>query len=474
MVDYTSQIKSILSQNDALKDGYTANVALSDGLSTKAEVKRSQIANATTTEDITKYTNELQALNQQISALANTMQTQLKTLYDNAGKISDLQSKDQAQNIDNTSKAQQSVVKSGSGDSAVKLVDIPASQYALNTLSVDNAALLNTNTTLTYTQKAKISKEQLNLADHNYTTAMNVLSGYQSALDTSSPGYEAAKISAIEAQAKWELARDGLERVTVEDKSGAGSTAISGSLGPDPSARETELTNIDLTGTSGDLTASADPTEPVTSDEIVVAGRRGLDQRIKFKFKRANEDLYGDENSVLYQLKTDGVFFPYTPSVTYNHKATYSEMNPTHSNTSYQIYINSPAPTITISGQFTAQNLEEARYTLAAMHFFRTVTKMHFGSTDPDAGLPPPVLQLSGYGDFMFNNLSVIVSDFQMDLPADVDYIEVDIKGKYAWVPAVTTFSVTCVVQQTPAQQRDIFNFNEFASGELMSLGGFL
>lgn len=96
---------------------------------------------------------------------------------------------------------------------------------------------------------------------------------------------------------------------------------------------------------------------------------------------------------------------------------------------------------------------------------------MHFGSTDPEAGLPPPPLVLSGYGDFMFNDLTVILTDFSMALPNNVDYLEVDIGGHTAWVPSLTTFNITCVVQQTPKQQRDQFNLKEFTSGKMMSSG---
>ena len=68
----------------------------------------------------------------------------------------------------------------------------------------------------------------------------------------------------------------------------------------------------------------------------------------------------------------------------------------------------------------------------------------------------------------MFNDLNVIITDFAMDMPSNVDYLEVTVDGGTAWVPSLTTISVTCVVQQTPAMQRDDFSFNDFASGSLM------
>ena len=190
---------------------------------------------------------------------------------------------------------------------------------------------------------------------------------------------------------------------------------------------------------------------------------------------------------------TQGVVFPYTPTLTYAHKADYQKMSPVHSNTDYYIYTNTPAVTIQLQGQFSAQNDAEAAYLLAAMHFFRTATKMHFGAggltTDSglstnDAGLAPPVLTLSGYGNMMFNSLNCVLTDFSMEMPANVDYLAISVTNNTqtssngsgqnnanaatAWVPALTTFNLTLAIQQTPAKQRTEFNFGSFASGSLL------
>ena len=71
---------------------------------------------------------------------------------------------------------------------------------------------------------------------------------------------------------------------------------------------------------------------------------------------------------------------------------------------------------------FTAQDTVEANYLLAVLHFFRSVTKMFYGQ-DPQRGAPPPLVYLSGYGDYQFNEHSCLVSQFNYNLPADVDYI---------------------------------------------------
>jgi hypothetical protein len=364
------------------------------------------------------------------------------------------------------------LVSSGSGQSVIKTVDIPASIYATDTLSPGNALSLNTATSLTYTRQANYTRTQLEAADKNYTTVMNELSEYWTRGETNTINYETAKLYAMNAERRWQLARDGLEEVTVQDKI-AQSESI-GYLVPSRDLLSVEENDLDLTGTGSDLSTTPDPQnlEDSLDGDILVTGSP-IDQRVRFRPKvrgqnAATYELFGDQSSVLYRLnETNGVFFPFTPTIEMAHRANYSSMTPTHANTDYQVYTHSPAVQINISGQFSSQNLAEAQYTLAAMHFFRTVTKMRFGRQDTNAGLPPPVLVLSGYGSFMLNDLNVIITDFHMDLPQDVDYIEVDVNGNSAWVPSLTTFNVSCVVQQTPKVQRDEFKFDDFASGAL-------
>jgi hypothetical protein len=59
---------------------------------------------------------------------------------------------------------------------------------------------------------------------------------------------------------------------------------------------------------------------------------------------------------------------------------------------------------ISLTAQFTANIRAEAEYIVAMMHFFRSSTKMFYGS-DQLAGTPPPVLFLDGYGPWTFNSI---------------------------------------------------------------------
>jgi hypothetical protein len=120
--------------------------------------------------------------------------------------------------------------------------------------------------------------------------------------------------------------------------------------------------------------------------------------------------------------KTAGVIFPYTPKIDINYKANYSSYDLTHSNYKGYFYQNSYTDAVNMSATFTAQDSTEATYLLAVIHFFRSVTKMFYGQ-DAQRGAPPPLVFLTGLGQYQFSAHPCVVSSFTYALPADVDYI---------------------------------------------------
>ncbi len=138
--------------------------------------------------------------------------------------------------------------------------------------------------------------------------------------------------------------------------------------------------------------------------------------------------VYG--NGLLNPLKASGgLIWPYTPSITYQHPITYEPISVTHANQDFHIYSRTPAVNLQVSGEFSVQNQQEGAYALAAIHFLRTLAKMNFGETDPQAGTPPPVLLFNAYGPFVFKDVPVIVKDFSTEFPQDVDYVQVSVSG---------------------------------------------
>jgi len=132
-----------------------------------------------------------------------------------------------------------------------------------------------------------------------------------------------------------------------------------------------------------------------------------------------------------------GLIFPYTPTITISHNASYTEQALTHQNYQFVAYQNSKVSDIQINGDFFVQDWNEAQYWIAAVHFLRSVTKMYAGE-NAYVGNPPPILKFSAYGDYVFKNVPVVVKSFSVTLPKEVDYISVDIMKLGPGNPAYT------------------------------------
>jgi hypothetical protein len=161
------------------------------------------------------------------------------------------------------------------------------------------------------------------------------------------------------------------------------------------------------------------------------------DWRVRLQLAPGANYLYkagkdGGEAGILKPLyDTDGVIFPYTPSIETSYNANYEMYDLTHSNFRGYFYKNSRVNDINIRATFTAQDTQEAAYLLAVIHFFRSVTKMFYGAKDAYRGAPPPLTYLSGLGAYQFNNHPCVVSQFNYSLPPDVDYIRADAPNNY-------------------------------------------
>jgi len=158
------------------------------------------------------------------------------------------------------------------------------------------------------------------------------------------------------------------------------------------------------------------------------------DWRVRLSLAPGSTYLYKDPQAYLFEsillplLQTDGVIFPYTPAITVSYTANYAATDPTHSNYSIYSYTNSKVSEITIGCDFTAQDMFEANYLLAVIHFFRSATKMFYGQDEnPRNGTPPPLCYLTGLGAFQFDQHPLAIKDFTYTLPIDVDYIRAGI-----------------------------------------------
>lgn len=159
-----------------------------------------------------------------------------------------------------------------------------------------------------------------------------------------------------------------------------------------------------------------------------VRNANSVDWRVKLSLAPGANYLYNvpggpDAAGLLAPLRaTQGVIFPYTPRVDTIYSANYSQMDLTHANYRQYYYKGSNVQEVLLTADFTAQDTKEADYLLAVIHFLKSATKMFYGQ-DPNRGAPPPVVFLSGFGAYQYNLHPCVISQFNYNLPDDVDYI---------------------------------------------------
>lgn len=239
------------------------------------------------------------------------------------------------------------------------------------------------------------------------------------------------------------------------------------------------------------------------------------DWRVRLSLAPGSNYLYNDPegDTILQPLKnTDGVIFPYTPSIQVNYAANYEGTSLTHTNYKIFQYQNSSVDQVQLTCEFTAQDVAEANYVLAVIHFFRSMTKMFYGQdSNPKNGTPPPLCYLYGMGGYQFDALPLAISGFSYSLPQDVDYIKttgasaagtpqpsVDngatnagrLGGNIApggvpappnygttptsagesttWIPTKINLSITCLPIMSRNQVSNYFSLKDYASGKLL------
>ncbi len=198
---------------------------------------------------------------------------------------------------------------------------------------------------------------------------------------------------------------------------------------------------------------------------------------------------YNDPNNfILAPLQaTKGVIFPYTPQVTVEHTANYEPTRLTHSNYPSYFYQSSEVREISIQGEFTVQNYKEGQYLMAAIHFFRAVTKMYFGQTDQLAGTPPPMVYLDGYGYTYLPHVPCVVTRFSHTMPQDVDYVDIPVgstdnisgsmlfgsvaSGVPTRLPTLSTISLTLQPIYSRYNVSNNFSLRNFVTGAALNNG---
>ena len=102
------------------------------------------------------------------------------------------------------------------------------------------------------------------------------------------------------------------------------------------------------------------------------------------------------------------------------------------------------------------------------MTFLRISTKGYFGDKAVEQGkygTPPPVLIFEYLGDHGFNKVPVVVTNYNMQLPEDVDYVPVEVEGTVTYVPTRTNIMVNLTPTYTPHKLRRRFDLDAITNG---------
>ncbi len=206
---------------------------------------------------------------------------------------------------------------------------------------------------------------------------------------------------------------------------------------------------FDPTGNNGN-TGALNETRGDAVKKDAESFEKAKDWRVRLSLAPSAKYLYknkGNEGILGPLAATNGVIFPYTPTISVVYAASYDASELVHSNYKIYNYKSSNVDTVTITGDFTAQDTNEANYLLAVIHFFKSVTKMFYGQDqNPRNGTPPPLVYMSGMGTFQFDNHPLAVTNFTYSLPNEVDYIRAG---------SVTTEPGSSTAGQTPVNNTD-------------------
>ena len=213
-------------------------------------------------------------------------------------------------------------------------------------------------------------------------------------------------------------------------------------------------------------------------------------------FKKYSESFFDEtvkEGNVMFPLKANrGIVFPYTPNLYFARSVNYGQMDFKGANYPIYSYINSAPPIIPLIAQFTASSKEEAQYLLATFRFLNAMTQSDFGEraiASKKFGAPPPLMQFSYLGPFGFDRVPVLLTDFNMMLSNQVDYVPVpasstgqqpDKDGKISsgifasafgsksvtYVPTDVEFTINLTPQYSPRRIRKDFSLDDMKRGK--------
>jgi hypothetical protein len=249
--------------------------------------------------------------------------------------------------------------------------------------------------------------------------------------------------------------------------SGATATGIPGVDASLLNYFNTAATGVNLTAATGNSATQSASTNP----SATLTGTQS-DYRLRLAHLSGYSNPYP---GILAPLAaTQGLMFPYTPTIAFTQEVDYANMQMTHSNTDYYSFTRSPNTSLSINAKFSVQNQTEGQYVTAALMFLKSVSKMNFGQNDANAGLPPPILTLNGYGTYNFNKVRVFLKNHSYSYEEGMDLVKVTVGSGFMMLPALFTVSLSLTSQQTPRAMRQDFTLDSYRDGTLLAKGGWI
>lgn len=215
------------------------------------------------------------------------------------------------------------------------------------------------------------------------------------------------------------------------------------------------------------LSAGADPYQKLVDNNPNLDRRYGnVDDRVYLK-DNTGKFTKGVASAL---AATGGILWPYTPQITSSHRATYDVQKLTHTPYGVVSYQNSSVENINVSGEFSASSTESAAYVAGVIWFLRMSTKMFYGQ-DSLRGTPPPIFFLTGHGPVVFENVPVVVTNYEMTLPADVDYISCTVGGNHQRVPTLCTIAASMMPVYSRNKITNSYSLDQLSQGALIGQG---
>lgn len=286
-------------------------------------------------------------------------------------------------------------------------------------------------------------------------------------------------------------------RLVPFDWSTNGSVPLSNSAGPisanaasgyvaDPPGQtisQDEQGLVDFVVSSSDLKFTTNPQANIGTSPI------GLNQ--------SGTGIYSQSHPLYPLTLTNGLVFPYTPTISESLGTRYDTTELIHANESVHTFKNNENVRITLSECiWTSETWDQAIYTLAVIHFFRSYRLMDFGRGK--SGRPPSPMWFSAYGNYLYTDVPVLIERVDLTFPADIDYVGVpnpgttdyssqmlqfttpaatgistnsliSQSGDFTWIPIkFTVSSISMVVQNSVKYWTTTFDLAQFKAGQLI------